>query len=233
MVRAGDPLVEIRDPDWGAQKRRIEARIDELDAQFVAARFEDRVSAQVVALERDKERESLRRETLREEQGLLKSRRNGRFVFPNASDAPGRFVKEGAILGYVTPETTRTLRILVAQHDIDLVRNRIDRIEVKLRDQPDRVFPAAIIREVPAAAAELPSKAFGLLSGGQFGTDPRDPEGTKALERLFQFDLELAEEPERVGFGTRAYVRFDLEWEPLGAQVYRRARQLFLARFNA
>jgi putative peptide zinc metalloprotease protein len=233
VVGAGDLLIEIRDPARDAQKRQIEARIKELDAQYVAARFEDRAKAQVVALERDKEQAALQRENMRERDASLKSLRDGLFVFPGSEDAPGRFVKEGTILAYVTPQTTRTLRVLVAQGDIDLVRNRIERIEVKLRDQPGRLFLATIVREVPAAESELPSKAFALLAGGQFGTDPRDPKGTKALQRLFQFDLQLAEGPSRVGFGTRAHVRFELQWEPLGAQIYRRARQLFLARFNA
>lgn len=233
IVHAGDLLVEISDPDWDARIRQIEARIEELDAQYVAARFDDRAKARILVLERENEKAALSRENLRKKEGSVRSLRDGVFVFPAAEDAPGRFVREGAVLGYVTPPTSRTLRIVVAQSDIDLVRNRIDRIEVKLRDQPDRSFRATIARAVPAAADELPSKAFGLLAGGQFGTDPRDPKGTKTLQRLFQFDLEFAEEPAGVGFGTRAYVRFDLRPEPLGAQIYRRARQLFLTRFNA
>ena len=233
MVQPGDPLVEIGDPDWPARKRQIEAKLDELDAQYVAARFQDRVNASVVALERDQQREVLRRELQRQKQGQVISQRAGVFVFPNVGNAPGRYVKEGGVLAYVTPETTRTLRIVVTQDDIDLVRNRIERIEVKLRDQPDKAYDARIVREVPAAASELPSKALGLIAGGKFGTDPRDPNGTKALSRLFQFDLELSEKPPRLGFGTRAYVRFDLVWEPLGVQIYRRARQLFLAHFHA
>jgi putative peptide zinc metalloprotease protein len=233
VVHAGDLLVEISDPDWDARIRQIEARVEELDAQYVAARFDDRAKARVLVLERENEKAALARENLRKKEGFVRSLRDGVFVFPAAEDAQGRFVREGAVLGYVTPPRSRTLRIVVAQSDIDLVRNRIDRIEVKLRDRPDRSYRATIARTVPAAADELPSKAFGLLAGGQFGTDPRDPKGTKTLQRLFQFDLELAEEPAGVGFGTRAYVRFDLRPEPLGAQIYRRARQLFLTRFNA
>jgi putative peptide zinc metalloprotease protein len=34
-------------------------------------------------------------------------------------------------------------------------------------------------------------------------------------------------------FGSRAYVRFDLEWEPLGKQIWRRARQLLLSRLQS
>jgi putative peptide zinc metalloprotease protein len=34
-------------------------------------------------------------------------------------------------------------------------------------------------------------------------------------------------------FGGRAYVRFDHDWEPLGRQMWRRARQLVLSRLQA
>ena len=42
----------------------------------------------------------------------------------------------------------------------------------------------------------------------------------------------LSEENRRLHIGGRAYLRFDHGWEPLGLQWYRRARQLFLSRFN-
>jgi putative peptide zinc metalloprotease protein len=51
-----------------------------------------------------------------------------------------------------------------------------------------------------------------------------------ALNRVFQFDLQLSKPVTQAGFGGRAYVRFDHEWEPLGLQLWRRARQLLLSR---
>ena len=33
-------------------------------------------------------------------------------------------------------------------------------------------------------------------------------------------------------FGSRVYVRFDHDWEPIGQQVWRRMRQLLLSRFT-
>jgi putative peptide zinc metalloprotease protein len=50
------------------------------------------------------------------------------------------------------------------------------------------------------------------------------------LNRVFQVDLELASPVANAGFGGRAYIRFDHEWEPLGSQLWRRARQLLLSR---
>jgi putative peptide zinc metalloprotease protein len=76
----------------------------------------------------------------------------------------------------------------------------------------------------------LPSAAMGTGGGGEMLMDPRDQHGLTALNRVFLLDLELASPVPRAGFGGRAYVRFDLQWEPLGEQLWRRVRQLLLSR---
>ena len=102
----------------------------------------------------------------------------------------------------------------------------------KIADRLEQTWPAEVIREVPGAHDQLPSKALSLAGGGPHGTDPRDPEGLKSLQRVFQFDLELPAAVGPVEVGTRVYVRFHHHAEPLAAQWGRRLRQLFLARFN-
>ena len=95
-------------------------------------------------------------------------------------------------------------------------------------------MPARIVREVPAGRDDLPSKALGGPGGGALPVDPRDPQGMKTLQRVFQVDIEL---PTSAGFavtfGSRAYVRFDHYWEPVGKQIWRRARQLLLSQLRA
>jgi putative peptide zinc metalloprotease protein len=90
-----------------------------------------------------------------------------------------------------------------------------------------------ILREVPAGSEELPSRALTGAGGGSFTTDPRYPDQARSLERTFQFDLELPPGAAPGYFGSRVYVRFGHEAEPLGVQWYRRLRQLFLASFGA
>jgi putative peptide zinc metalloprotease protein len=62
--------------------------------------------------------------------------------------------------------------------------------------------------------------------------DPKDPKGQKAMQKVFQLDLQLPVALGLVNVGGRVYVRFDHGWEPLMAQWYRQGRQLFLSRFN-
>jgi putative peptide zinc metalloprotease protein len=72
---------------------------------------------------------------------------------------------------------------------------------------------------------------LGSRGGGPVAVDPADAEGTRTLDRVFQVELGLPVATARLG--SRAYVRFDHGTEPLGAQWYRRLRQLLLSRFNA
>ncbi|MBE9487383.1 MAG: peptidase M50, partial [Chloroflexi bacterium] len=87
-----------------------------------------------------------------------------------------------------------------------------------------------VIREVPAASYELPSLALSLEGGGLYVLDPREPERPKALERLFQFDIELTESvTDKVE--ERVYVRFEHSPEPLAFRWYRGLRRMLLSRF--
>ena len=164
---------------------------------------------------------------------VVRSRAEGVFTALNPQDLPGRFFKEGQLIGYVLPPTSRIIRTTIRQDDIALVRNRLRDTSVRFADQLDKTLPARIVREVPAGRDELPSKALGGSGGGAVPVDPRDEHGTKALQRVFQVDIEVvADTPQFVVFGSRAYVRFDHQWEPAGQQTWRRLRQLLLSRLQ-
>ena len=125
-----------------------------------------------------------------------------------------------------------TVRTVVSQDMIDLVRNRTYRVQVRLSERLDETVPAAIKRIVPGASEQLPAKALGTSGGGGVTTDPTDREGLKAIQKIFQMDLEIPSRSDFVNLGGRGYVRFDHGWAPLGTQWYFQLRQVFLSRFN-
>ena len=94
----------------------------------------------------------------------------------------------------------------------------------------ERIVPGGVLRQVPGGSAQLPSAALGQQNGGTIATDPRDSKGVTALQRVFQFDVDLPEAKDLIG--GRAYVRFEHRGEPLATQAYRSPRRLFLSRFN-
>ena len=99
---------------------------------------------------------------------------------------------------------------------------------------PSRTRPATCSRgdERPGASRQLPSPALGSVGGGVFAVDPRDSQGVTALGRVFQLELGLPAEVRSSYLGARVYVRFDHGFEPIGFQIYRVLRQLFLRQFD-
>jgi putative peptide zinc metalloprotease protein len=231
-VEAGTALVESHDPVVAAQVRVLEARIEELEAKLDAQLFAERVQAELTRRELAREEAAYRRALERAGELVARSAVAGDFVIAQPDDLPGRFVRKGQMIGHVTQQARLLVRVVVSQDDVDLVRSRLVRADVRLAGRMAEVYPATVVREVPAAKDQLPSAALSSEGGGAVPQDPRDPKGGKALVSTFQFDLELPPATPHAGFGGRAYVRFVHHPEPLGWQCYRRVRQAFLARFN-
>jgi putative peptide zinc metalloprotease protein len=232
-VKKGEVLVTCRDPLLAAQVKVLEAQLRELEVRYydlVAAL--DLVQARLVQEDLEHIRSSLARAREKESALTIHSPGDGLFILPAAQDLPGRFVKQGDLLGYVINSTGPTVRVVAPQSDIDLMRQRQLAVNVRLASEVDRVIPAAIKRVVPGAQERLPSTVLGTIGGGEVPIDPRDQDGLKTFENLFQMDLEILEPVARLCIGGRVYVRFDQGYIPLGLQWYRTLRQLLLKRFN-
>jgi len=231
-VAKDEVVVECWDPLLMANARVLRAQLEELQSRYDAALVSDRVQVKILR----EEIEDVRREIARAEERLnaleLRSPIDGAIVTPRAQDLPGRYVRQGELLAYVLDVGRPTIRVVVPQSNVDLVRRRTRDVEVRLAERLDRAFPAVIKREVPEAAGRLPSTALGSAGGGEIAIDPSDSGGTRTFETLFQFDLELEQPLDEVFVGGRVYVRFDHGWEPLAHRWYRSIRQLFLKRFN-
>lgn len=232
LVKEGDVLLVTRDPALDADAVQRGERVRQLEVQYASQMFEERLQAAVVAEDLARERVGLARTEERLGDLLLTAGVSGRLRLPRADDLPDRYVKKGELLGYVLAAPPRVVRAVVSQDDIALVRNHLAGVEVKIADRLAETWTAQLIREVPGGQDQLPSKALSLEGGGIHGTDPRDPDGLRSLERLFQFDLELPEGVGELQLGTRVHVRFRHEPEPLASQWGRRLRQLFLSRFH-
>ena len=166
---------------------------------------------------------------------VVSVQRGGRIELPRAQDLPGRWLKKGELMGCVDTGKPPTVRVLVTQDDIALVRAPLQRIEVRLAGRLAQVVPATLLREVPAGDDTLPSNALALEGGGLIAVDPRpgaDRAQPHALNRVFQFDLALPAEAAGARIGERAHVRFVHAQEPLAQQAWRRLRQLLLAQLT-
>jgi putative peptide zinc metalloprotease protein len=232
-VGPGALLVEMEEPEAAFAVRIFRSQSEAAEIRFRAVQFANRVDAKLALEELGVLREGLVQAEKNVADLWVRSPAPGVFVVPQAGDLPGRFLHRGTVIGYIEEPRSRLLRVVVTQGNIDLVRDHLKKIEVKFPQQPKQTWPAHILREIPAGAEELPSMALAGMGGGQFAIDPRYPEQLRSFERTFQFELELPPGAGPGYFGSRVYVRFTHDAEPLGLQWYRRLRQLFLSRFDA
>ncbi|MEE8586769.1 MAG: HlyD family efflux transporter periplasmic adaptor subunit, partial [Acidobacteriota bacterium] len=231
-VVKGEALLILRNPLLESELERMELRLEELRLRYNQALPQDRVQTNILE-EQIALFEDLRRRIARQVEDLVvTSPIDGVLVLPRADDLPGRYIEAGETIGQVIDFSEVFVRTVIAQHDIQLVQDRLLKVEVRLAEDPDRVLPAEVERVVPAGDERLPSPALGSAGGGQTRIDPLDPSGARALEPLFVLDLRLPQGDYPVHAGGRAYVRFDLGREAFFSQWSRQLRQLLLDRFS-
>jgi putative peptide zinc metalloprotease protein len=236
-VRAGDLLVECEDVELGTKVKVLEHQLAELRARDLAYFVESRLHLDVVREEIVNAEAQLADARRRLAGLLLRSPADGIFVVPQPADAPGRYLQRGEVLGYVLEPGPATVRVVVDQADVDLVRGATRAVGVKPADRIADTLNAHVVREVPGASDRLPSSALGVPGGGIFGVDPRaapdgKDEAPKSAVPVFQFDLEVPAEAALHRLGMRVFVRFDHRPAPLARQWYRSTRRMLLRLFQ-
>lgn len=233
QVEAGQPLIKTDDPFLDARVAVLEAQLRGLRRQYTAMRMTDQAEAAVLLEEIKGVSSDLERARERQRELVMRSPRAGVFMVPVEQDMPGRFIKKGQLVGFVIDASDRlTARTMVDQNDIALVRERTRGVDVIPVHWDGRAAPASIIREVPEGLKVLPTPALGTMGGGSIAIDPRDSKGVTALDRYFEYEIALPAIDDRAFIGQRVKVRFDHGTEPIGFQVFRLIRQVFLRLFD-
>lgn len=231
MVEPGQVLLTLIEPALAAELERKQSQLAGLKAQQYVALLRDPLQATQIAEDIARAEAELARTAEQLAQLEVHGRSSGRLVLPRASDLPGSFAARGAMLGYILGPGPSNVRAVLSEDDAQLVRERTQRVEIRLAESAAQAVLANLEREPPAATRVLPSAALGERAGGRFATDPADKDGTRTLDPVFLLDLAVpARLPERIG--GRVWVRFDLGYEPLGVRWARQGRQLLLRHFN-
>lgn len=231
-VRRGQPLFALRDEVLVARVAELEAQRRELRARYDGYVPVDRVKAQIVGDELQYTERDLAEARRRVAELTVVAGADGTFVVAVPEDLPGRFVKRGELVGYVLDRAVITVRAVLPQGDIDLVRSQTRVVHARLAERLADSVPGVVRRVVPGGTEQLPAVALGAGGGGAVAVDLRDDRGVKTLERVFQVDVELQQHARYVNVGGRAFLRFDHGHAPLARQWYRQLRQLFLGRFD-
>ena len=231
-VAAGDTLLLLDSPTLTADLGVAAAAVARAQAQLRQA--EVSTPAQAAPLRDELAMRQSKLDDLQARVSALQVRPTvaGRWVPKAPTELAGRHARRGDVLGYVVGGPSAIVRTAVPQEDMELIRSRLQSVQVRLAHPLGAPIAADLQRQVPGGEFELVSAALGTTGGGDIAVDPSQPGGTRALKRVFDLELRLAQPSDAAVFGDHAFVRFDLGYAPLGWQWFLRLRQLFLARFN-
>ena len=234
QVDEGDVLISLSNLELEAKKNRLSLYLDELVAQYDAARYVDRVQANIIQQQMENTRSQL--QDVEEQVAALtvRSTKAGRYINMRDADIAGTFLPRGSLLGFIADDNAAVVRVVVGQSDIDLVRNNTNKIELRFAENLSEVVEGEIVREIPLASQTLPSLALASQGGGDILLNPlSDPNGDpNAIDAFFQFDIRVPGGVPQDTFGGRVKVRFSFGPAPLALQLYRPIRQTFLSKFG-
>jgi len=232
-VPAGTALLQLDSLPLQAELALAEAGLAQTAAQLRRAEADE--PARAPALRAELQSRQARADAARQRQAALRvvAAVPGRWLSAAATALPGRFARRGEVLGYLVDGPSQRVRVAMTQDDLDLVRERLRGVQVRLAHSPHRTLAAQLLRQVPGGGFELVSPALGTAAGGEVAVDPTRDGGSHSLRRVFDMELALAGPSPVAVFGDRATVRFDLGNAPLAWQWSLRLRQLFLARLGA
>jgi len=231
-VEKGSALIQLTNTMLATQEKIMVEHVRELEATYQQYLPKNPVRAETTRDELQEARTKLEKIRGEIRDLVVRSSTAGTFTIPIPEDLPNRYVHKGELIGYVLDNQRTTIRAVVSQSIIDLVRTRNNGVEVRLSEHVTDIVPAKIVRAIPGADEQLPSKALGTAGGGKIVTDPTDSRGMKAAKKVFQLDLEIPANPGLVNLGGRCYIRFNHGEAPLAVQFYFQIRQVFLSRFN-
>jgi putative peptide zinc metalloprotease protein len=155
----------------------------------------------------------------------------GTFLFPNAENMGGKYIRRGDRLGVISDPARLIVVVLIPEESIDDVRNGNSRAAVRFVSESGREQAADIVRIMPASTTQLPSRVLSTDGGGPFALDPRAQDGLTSFEPFYRAELRV---PDMGGrrIEERTYVVFRHDPQPLGQRWYRGARRLFLRRLG-
>ena len=231
-VATGTPVMRLHDSFLETEAKIARAKLNELRTRYRAERVTNFVKAGII-----KEAVTVAESELIHILDKINSMsviafKSGTILMPDADDLPGRFVRQGELLGYILNDDPPTIRMAVDQDNIGQLRKSIVEIKIKLASDPRSNYSAEIIRQAPEATNQLPSAALATTGGGKFIINPDSKDQLLALEKVFLVDLRFNPGQKYIPLGTRAYVRIDHGGEALALQWYRGIRQTFLRQFN-
>lgn len=233
VVRQGDPVVRMSDPELDWEIRIAKAKLEQALIEAREASVERGSSPRPF----DRRIEVLRRNLTNLEDRLealvVRAPVDGRWIAPDLDRSLGLWVQRGAPLGHVVQDEFRFAAVVSQQQASNLFSNRIRHGEVRITGQSAQSLKVSGQEVLPAQQNLLPSAALGWISGGEIATTAGDQTGRQSAEPFFELRARVEDNPHTtLAHGCSGKIRFRLDPEPLLQQWIRQLRQLLQKRYQ-
>jgi putative peptide zinc metalloprotease protein len=230
LISKHQPIVEMRAPDLVSQVNVLSAQVLEARVRYEAS-VRDRTVSDILLQELRFIEQELERANERLEGLTLTANVPGELVIPNRNGITDRFYNRGEILGYVVDYSSLPLTVMIAEDDIDRVRNQTRGVSFRFASQQDIEYSGRILRQVPASTQQLPSAVLSTEGGGVIALDPNRETELQSYQSYFRIELDSSEALKR-RFDERVHVLFEHDPEPVVWRWLRDIRRVFLRQFD-
>jgi putative peptide zinc metalloprotease protein len=234
MVKAGDVLVTLENPELQSRLKQALAAEEELAARLRYARSEDPNA--ILQLEK---RIAAARENVAELQREASSlqvvaKQDGIWSFLHGASMDRMWIPRGTPLGLVVEPAGHEFTGVVRQADAGpLFGETLSDIEVRVRGQAATEIAAPSMDVIPGGRNYLPSASLGAKAGGDIPVMANDETGRRAAEPFYIVKVPLSPPDEvKLLHGQSGVVRFRAGTEALLPGWIRSLRQLLQRRYQ-
>ena len=231
-VNKGDLLMRFSDPVLASDIAVKTAQLKELKSKLRAKTFDERVALSKYRREIKSLQYQLN-SLMNDFNSLTVTSPSAGIFYPSDPNfEQSQYFSRGSSLGYLHDQQNLVIRAVIPERDIGLVQNRLENIEFRLAESPNKIYQAEISYSALTSDNELPSAALGALGGGAIEVNPEQG-GIIANNDYFVVELS-AKSPLKnvIGLGGRAYIKFSHAAEPLALQWWRVGTQLVTGRLK-
>jgi putative peptide zinc metalloprotease protein len=229
QVAPGEIIARISDPEGQAGLSVLIAEQRETALRFASAQLTDRALASALEGRLNSGQDAIDLLENTQKALTLRAPTGGLFVPAQAHDQIGQMVQRGQVLGYLIAPGQAEIRTAVPQDQTPLILAQETQVHLRFAHHPERLHRGVALRISPAALTELPHPALSDRAGGHVRVDPAQPDRLIPLAATYGVDFTVAT-ADYVPLGLHVDVKFQHAPRPLGLQIWRRARQVFLDR---
>jgi len=234
MVRAGDVLVTLENPELESRIKQAHAMEEELAARLRFARNQE--PSAILTLEK---RLAATRENVAELESEAASlqvvaKQDGVWSFLHADSMERMWIPRGTPLGLVIEPTGHEFTGVVRQGDSGaMYSEKLSDIEVRVRGQAATAIKASTLTRPEGGTNILPAASLGAKAGGEIPVLTDDESGRRASESVYIVKVPLVAPGDvKLLHGQSGILRFRAGTEALLPGWIRSLRQLLQKRYQ-